>query len=108
MVRRASASAKPGQARLAFSAGSSHSGSAGRPDSASPIARTSTFPREAGGHRIDRLDQRQAGEVRLADDVVGMDHGRPAVEPFDPAADVAGLADRQRLLQPCRRGRGRR
>ncbi len=54
---------------------------------------------DAGGHRVDRLDQRQAGEIRLVDDVVRMDHGRAAVEPLDLAADIERSADRQRLFE---------
>ena len=65
---------RPASCSRAISAGSSHSGSAGRLASASPMARASILRAEAGGQRIDRLDQRQAGEIGLGDDVVGMDH----------------------------------
>ena len=54
---------------------------------------------ETGGHRIDRLDQREGGEILLADDVVGVDHRRAAVEPLNRAGDVTRLADGERLLQ---------
>ena len=53
----------------------------------------------ARGHRIDRLDQRQAGEILFVDDVVRVDHGRAAVEPLDLAADIERRADRQRLFE---------
>ncbi len=55
--------------------------------------------REAGGHRVDRLDQRQGFQILVADDVVRVDHLRPAVEPFDRAAHGARLADGQLLLE---------
>ena len=58
------------------------------------------FAGEPGAQRVDRLDQRQGGEVGLADDVVGMDHRRPAAEPFHLAADIEGLADREGPGQP--------
>ena len=72
------------------------------------MARRSTLPRQAGGQRIDRLDQRQGGGVAGQRDMVGMDHGRAAVEPFHAAAR------RRRARRPAapfpdrRRGRGRR
>ena len=52
---------------------------------------------KTAGVRIDRLDQRQVGESRLVDDVVRMDHVGLAVEPFDPAGNIARFAHRQRL-----------
>ena len=58
--------------------------------------------REPGGHRIDRLDQRQGLGFLEAGDEVGVDHGRAAVEPLDPAGDDHRLADRQQLFQPRR------
>ena len=58
------------------------------------------FPGDPGGHRIDRLNQGERGEIGFFDDVVGMDHGRATIEGFNPAADVTPLADRQRLFQP--------
>jgi hypothetical protein len=56
--------------------------------------------RQAGGQRIDRFDQRKAVRVRFQGDMVGMDHRRSAVEPFDLAADQHGFALRQDLLEP--------
>ena len=60
---------------------------------------------QALGQRIDRLDQRQLGEVGLRDHAVGMHHLQHAVVERDRARDVAPLADRQQLLQdsPCAR-----
>ena len=51
------------------------------------IALRSTLRRNAGGQRIDRFDQRQVGGVRFGDDMVRMNDGRSAVEPFDTAGD---------------------
>ena len=56
--------------------------------------------RQAGGERIDRLDERQLVRVFGARDVVRVDHGRAAVEPLHPAADDNHLADRQKLFDP--------
>ena len=59
---------------------------------------------EAGRHRIDRLDHRQLLECLAVDDMVGMDHLRPAVEPFDAAADIADRPDRHHAFEKGRLG----
>ena len=55
--------------------------------------------RKAGGHRIDRLDDLDRGELLFRHDMVGMDHVEFAAEAVDAAADRAGLAERQGLQQ---------
>jgi hypothetical protein len=45
--------------------------------------------RQAPGQRIDRLDARQLGGALRRQDVVGVGHPEPVVEPFDAAADDA-------------------
>ncbi len=42
--------------------------------SACPAARRKRAEREPFRQRVDRIDQRQAGETRLIDDAVGMHH----------------------------------
>ena len=56
--------------------------------------------RQACRQRIDRFQQRQARGLSDVDDMVGMNHRRPAVEPLHPAADEDGGADRKQLLEP--------
>ena len=53
---------------------------------------------------IDRLDQRHVGKASLIHDMIGMNHVGPAVEPFDLAGNIAGFADRQRLVEIVRMG----
>ena len=55
--------------------------------------------RQAGGQRIDRLDQRQVFRIACERDMVGMHHGRPAVEPLHAARHHDMLADRHRLFE---------
>ena len=58
------------------------------------------LPREPRGQWIDRLDQRQAGEVGFLDDVIRVDHARTSAEPLHLAADIERPADRKGLLHP--------
>ncbi len=74
---------------------------AGASSAASTALRT-WLRREPFGQRIDRLDQRQLGEIGLVDHAVGMHHLPHAVVERDRAGDVAPLADRQQLFEIVR------
>jgi hypothetical protein len=59
------------------------------------------FRRYARRQRINGFDQRQFVGLVRGDHVVGMNHGRATVEPFNPAAHKNLLADRQGLVEPA-------
>ena len=90
---------KDGKRSRATQLGSCHSGRSGRRSSAPLDGLADLIEAEAFGQRIDRLDQRQLGEVRLVHHAVGMHHLQHAVVERDRAGHVAPLADRQELLQ---------
>ena len=68
-----------GKAWRATHSGSCHSGKSGRALSAASTALRNLIESQAFGQRIDRLDQRQAGEARFVDHAVGMHHLQRAV-----------------------------